>query len=62
MNSAELDREKVEHDERDDGLGLRKKKTKPSARKAANLSGRFLFFPAGPVQLTAVFPSAVTYA
>lgn len=49
INSAEFerdrdkDRDRGELDEREDGLGLRKKKTKPSARKAANLSGFFSF-------------------
>ena len=39
INSADFGRDRGELEERDDGLGLRKKKTKPSARKAANLSG-----------------------
>jgi hypothetical protein len=38
IDPAELDRDRNEQEERDDGFGQRKKKTKPSARKAANLS------------------------
>ena len=43
VDSSEVDRDRNEQEERDDGFGQRKKKTKPSARKAANLSGSFSF-------------------